>query len=382
VDIVAIRQEAGLWARIGSHPNILPIFEATVYDGQVVIVSEYAPDGSLAAWLKRHGGKAPTPDEAAQITIGVLAGLEHLHSLGIVHRDIKPANVLLQHGVPRLADFGISRVLHTENPTGLPAGTPAFMAPEAFDGVRSFQTDVWSVGVMFYLLLSGSLPFPEREWSVLLKSILTRHPAPLPADVAGKYGDVLRECLAKDPAQRFRSASQIVANLKTISGGVRGPSDSVRLLAHTAVFVGTVRFALFVNATNLSETIDREVTHVWIETNPKIYFENNRRPLPKRLKPQETWETWIEFWELPRDLLNEDLPTLVRARLSTGEILRGIRNESVPESGWIPGEPVVENLDPVAATTHDLPFGEDLDPVAATTHDLPVPKKRPWWKFW
>ena len=176
VDLASIRQEAGLWAQIGSHPNILPIFEASVYDGQVVIVSEYATDGSLAEWLKRHGGKAPTPEEAARITLGVLEGLEHLHKLGVVHRDIKPSNVLLQNGVPRLADFGISRALHAENPTGLPAGTPAFMAPEAFDGVRSFQTDLWSVGIMFYLLLTGSLPFPEREWSSLLKSILTARP--------------------------------------------------------------------------------------------------------------------------------------------------------------------------------------------------------------
>jgi serine/threonine protein kinase len=101
VDLTAIRQEASLWARVGSHPNILPIFEASVYDGQVVIVSEYVADGSLAEWLKRHGGKAPTADEAARIALGVLAGLEHLHGLGVVHRDIKPANVLLQNGVPR-----------------------------------------------------------------------------------------------------------------------------------------------------------------------------------------------------------------------------------------------------------------------------------------
>jgi len=155
VDVAAIRQEAGLWAQIGSHPNILPIFEASVYDGQVVIASEYAPDGSLADSLKRRGGKALPQDEAVQITLGILAGLEHLHSLGVVHRDIKPANVLLQKGVPRLADFGLSRALNMENPSTLPAGTPAYMAPEAFDGVRSFQTDIWSVGIMLHLLLTG-----------------------------------------------------------------------------------------------------------------------------------------------------------------------------------------------------------------------------------
>ena len=367
VDLAAIRHEAGLWAQIGSHPNIVPIFEASVYEGQVVIVSEYVAEGSLAEWLKRHGGKVPTPDEVARITLGVLAGLEHLHGLGIVHRDIKPANVLLQNGVPRLADFGLSRTLHAENlGSGRPAGTPAYMAPEAFDGVRSFQTDVWSVGVLFYLLLTGSLPFPGREWSALLKSILTRDLAPLPPDMAVVYGDILRDSLAKDPVRRYRSAAQMAARLRCVEGTAGVPSHSVRLLGHIASLVDSLRVALFINATNLSENVDREVTHVWIETSPKIHIENPRRPLPKRLRPQETWETWIELRQLPEDILNEKLPTLVRARLSTGAVLCGVENASVPESGWIPGEPVVKN-----ANTG----------IMATYHP-PAPKKQPWWKIW
>jgi serine/threonine protein kinase len=313
VDLVAVRQEAGLWARIGSHPNILPIFEATVYDGQVVIVSEYAADGSLTEWLKRHGGKAPTPDEAARICLGILAGLEHLHTLDIIHRDIKPANVLLQSGVPRLVDFGVSRMLHTDDPTGLPAGTPAFMAPEAFDGVRSTQTDIWSVGVLFYLLLAGVLPFPEREWMPLLKSILTRDPPVSPPDIPDIFAEILRKSLAKDPDRRYRSAWQMADGLKSALAERSAARGSVRLLAHIAAFVGTARHALFVNATNLSETVDREVTHVWIETDRQIHLSNKRRPLPKRLKPQETWETWIELLEIPADFVNETLPTLARA---------------------------------------------------------------------
>jgi serine/threonine protein kinase len=365
VDLNEIRQEAGLWAQLGSHPNILPIFEASIYDGQVVIVSEYAADGSLAEWLQRHDGKAPTSDEASRIALGVLCGLEHLHGLGVVHRDIKPANVLLQNGVPRLADFGISRALHPEKSTGRPAGTPSFMAPEAFDGVRSFQTDIWSVGVMFYLLLTGKLPFPQREWTSLLKAILTLDPAPLPPDLAVQYGDVLKLSLAKEPGQRYRSAAQMAASLTPLVGASPTPRSSVRILAHRAVYLGSLRKALFINVTNLSETVDREVTHIWVEADPKTYIENPRRPLPKRLKPQETWETWIELGQLPNDLVNENLPSLVRARLSTGEVLCGVRNESVPESGWIPGAPVAE----------DGPGDTE------TTQTLPPPNERPWWKL-
>jgi hypothetical protein len=366
VDMVAIRQEAGLWARVGGHPNIIPIFEASVYDGQVVIVSEYASEGSLEDWLKKHGGEATSPPVAARLVLGVLAGLDHLHSLGVIHRDIKPANVLLQNGVARLADFGISRAIHAGTVSGVPAGTPAYMAPEAFDGIRSIQTDIWSVGVMLYKLLTGVLPFPEREWSSLLKSILTRDHSPLPPSVPAHYEDIVRRCLAKDSARRFRSAEEMANELNRLAHPLGVATNSVRLLAHTAFFAGSMRFAVFLNLTNLSETAEREITHIWIEAQPKVYVENPRRPLPKRLKPQETWETWIEVWNLPQELLAKELLRLPRARLSTGEIVHSVPNESVPETGWIPGEP-----------EQDRNFPEQLPP-----HDDPSPKRRSRWKFW
>jgi serine/threonine protein kinase len=106
------------------HPNILSIIEADVYGGQIVIASEYAPDGSLAEWLKRHGGKAPSIETAVEIMDGVLAGLSHLHARRIIHRDLKLANILLQGGIPRLADFGISRVLKSTMQSMNAAGTP------------------------------------------------------------------------------------------------------------------------------------------------------------------------------------------------------------------------------------------------------------------
>ncbi len=117
VELAAIRKEATIWAQASGHPNVLPIIEADIYDGRVVIVSEYAPDGSLVDWLARHGGRVALP-EAVNMLDGILAGLEQLHSRRIVHRDLKPANVLLQGDTPRLADFGIARVLRTTSHAG------------------------------------------------------------------------------------------------------------------------------------------------------------------------------------------------------------------------------------------------------------------------
>ncbi len=167
VDHEAIKHEATLWEQASGHPNIVPIIDADEYDGQIVIVSEYASDGSLEEWLKTHG--AMSVERAIETTIQILDGLEFLHSRNIIHRDLKPANILLQGTTPRLADFGISRALRTTvaSQSQNISGTFAYMSPEALDGKRSVQTDVWSVGVNLYQFLTGTLPFPQKEPSVL-----------------------------------------------------------------------------------------------------------------------------------------------------------------------------------------------------------------------
>jgi serine/threonine protein kinase len=96
LDLKAISNEAAIWVRASGHPNILPIIEADIYDGQVVIASEYAPDGTLGAWMKRHSGLAPSIPSAVQMLVGILSGLEHLHTRRIIHRDLKPDNILLR----------------------------------------------------------------------------------------------------------------------------------------------------------------------------------------------------------------------------------------------------------------------------------------------
>ncbi|MCS7080810.1 MAG: protein kinase [Chloracidobacterium sp.] len=205
-DLDAIRKEAAVWAQASGHPNVLPIIEADIYDGQVVIVSEYAPDGSLVDWLARKGGRVALP-EAVRMLDGILAGLEHLHGRQIVHRDLKPANILLQGDTPRLADFGIARVIHATSRTGLIAGTPAYMPPEAFDGVRTEQGDLWAAGVMFQQLLTGGLPFPQQDLTALMGAIVTRDPVPLPATLPAAVHRFVATALCKDPARRFPTAT-------------------------------------------------------------------------------------------------------------------------------------------------------------------------------
>src|SRR4051812_31778205 len=93
VDAETIKSEAALWEKASGHPNVLPIIDADEYDGQIVIVSEYAPDGSLEDLLRETG--ALPARRAVELAIGILNGLAFLHSRDIIHRDIKPANILL-----------------------------------------------------------------------------------------------------------------------------------------------------------------------------------------------------------------------------------------------------------------------------------------------
>ncbi len=219
IDPETIKQEAQLWEQASGHPNILPIIDADEYDGQIVIVSEYAPDGSLDEWLKTHGKMSV--EKAVETTMKILDGLQFLHSRNIIHRDLKPANILLQGDTPRLADFGISRALRTtaSSQSSNVSGTFAYMPPEGFDGKRSVQTDVWSVGVNLYQFLTGTLPFPNKEPSALIAAIMMREFEPLPAGIPNNLQNVIAKALAKQPENRYASAAAMREDLRRVLRG-------------------------------------------------------------------------------------------------------------------------------------------------------------------
>ncbi len=209
-----IRREGELWVRSANHPNVLPLFEANVYDGQIVLASEYAPDGSLDTWLVRNGATCLPLRTAVPIILGVLAGLDHLHGRGVVHRDLKPSNVLMQGETPKLADFGLARAVTLDGSTWRAAGTPFYMAPEAFDGMRSTQTDIWSAGILCYQLLSGQLPFSGTELAPLLAAIRAGDFSPLPASVPQAIQAVVRRALQKMASGRYASAAEMSDDLQ------------------------------------------------------------------------------------------------------------------------------------------------------------------------
>lgn len=224
INFDAVRQEAELWEQASGHPNVLPIIDADVYDGQVVIVSEYADGGSLHDRLGAEG-KLPVK-QAVEMTIGILSGLEFLHNKRIIHRDIKPQNILLQGTTPRLADFGISRAMQTTAISSSIIGTDAYMSPEAFEGKRSVQTDIWAVGVVLYQLLTGVLPFPQEHPTERMFAILMKDFEFPPDGVPRELQRIIRTALAKNPDERFQSASAMQEELKDFLHSVASPAKT------------------------------------------------------------------------------------------------------------------------------------------------------------
>jgi serine/threonine protein kinase len=215
-----IRAEADVWCSVSGHPNVLPIIEADIHDGQIVIASEFVDGGSLADHLRKNSGAAASIEEAIYLFRGILRGLSFLHARHVVHRDLKPENILLQEGVPRLTDFGIARILR-DGPASTKqiSGTISYMPPEAFEGLHSFQTDIWSAGVILYQMLTGKLPFQSDDHLTQMLAITSKDPSPLPDTVPGGLRAFIYKALSKDRARRFQSVNEMTEQFESAITG-------------------------------------------------------------------------------------------------------------------------------------------------------------------
>jgi hypothetical protein len=122
-------------------------------------------------------------------------------------------------------------------------------------------------------------------------------------------------------------------------GSLNGNRRVVRFTVHRAFFARSDRECFFLNVTNLSRTREIEITHIWFDTTPQISALEPDRPLPKRLKPDESWETWIDVARLPAES-RESAFRLGRLRVSTGAVIKSKKNANVPPQGTVPGGPV------------------------------------------
>lgn len=191
------------------HPNIVPLLAA---GERGELIYAYIPGGTLADVLE--GGHLP-PARAARVAADVLAALAHAHHHGVLHQDVKPENILLQGDRALLSDFGFAKDLSLTAITGDQEllGTPNYMAPEQFQGVRTDQrSDVYAVGAVLYHALVGEPPYGGQVLRFLVGDDRVVR-APLPASAAG-LAEVVERALLRDAEGRFPDALSMLAALQ------------------------------------------------------------------------------------------------------------------------------------------------------------------------
>ena len=209
------RAAAGL-----SHPHIVTVFDAGVADKGVYIAMELLKGRDLRQ-LRREGWR-PTPEQAAVIVRRVADALGYAHAKGVVHRDIKPANIfMVGRTQPRVLDFGIARISHQHDMLGedsITAGSPYYMAPEQLrQEPVDRRGDVFSLGVVFYELLTGLKPFRGGTLAEISEAVLNHEPPAaneVDAAVPAALAAIAARAMEKSPEHRYRSARGMSRDLR------------------------------------------------------------------------------------------------------------------------------------------------------------------------
>ena len=200
-----------------SHPNIVTIYDVGE-DYELAYMAMELLDGTDLATYCQKDNLLP-PLDVIKIISSVASALDYAHTNGVVHRDIKPANIMiLKNGDVKVTDFGIARVMtSSKTQTGVILGTPSYMSPEQIAGQKvDGRSDLFSLGVVFYELLSGEKPFQGDSIATLMFNITTSAPAPIKdliPDIPDQLVSILEKVLAKDKELRYQQGKELMRDL-------------------------------------------------------------------------------------------------------------------------------------------------------------------------
>src|SRR5947209_116290 len=224
-DVVRRFKQELILARKVTHKNVIRIYDLGEAEGVKFITMEFVEGRDLRTILTERG-KLP-PEEAAGIIAQVCRALDAAHSEGVVHRDLKPQNIMLdKQGKVTVMDFGIARSMETPGmtQTGVLVGTPEYMSPEQAKGEEAdARSDLFSLGIIFYELLTGKSPYrASSAVAMLVKRAQERAVPPVREDpsIPRDLSDVAVKCLETDPQRRYQSAQEVLRDLE-VRRGVR-----------------------------------------------------------------------------------------------------------------------------------------------------------------
>jgi serine/threonine protein kinase/Flp pilus assembly protein TadD len=201
-----------------NHPNIATIYSIEESGKDVFIAMEFINGIELKEKIKKE---RPNLEEARKIIEQIASGLTAAHQKGIIHRDIKSANIMItKSGLIKIMDFGLAKIGGTSQITrfGTTLGTTAYMSPEQARGEKvDTRTDIWSMGVIFYEMLTGDLPFKGEFDQAIIYSILNVEPEPIISiskDLPVKFQNLIEKLLTKDRDKRYQNVEEFLADLK------------------------------------------------------------------------------------------------------------------------------------------------------------------------
>lgn len=210
-----------------SHPNIVNMYDVGYDQGYHYIVMEYVEGQTLKEYIQERGKLSV--DEAVKFAVAIAEGLEHAHAMGIVHCDIKPHNMLItKSGRLKVTDFGIARAMNSQNTmmyTNSVMGSAHYLSPEQASGKAiDGSTDIYSLGVVLYEMLTGRVPYEaDTPIAVALKHVKDKliPPTRYNPSIPPLLESVVMKALQKKPADRYRSVSEMIGDLR-MSGGFAG----------------------------------------------------------------------------------------------------------------------------------------------------------------
>ncbi|MCL1894876.1 MAG: serine/threonine protein kinase [Holophagaceae bacterium] len=222
------------------HPNIVELFTVEENEGSFFMVMEYVQGESLDRQIRKERGIQPPV--ALGIAIGVCSAIAFAHSHQKIHRDLRPANILMtEDGTPKVTDFGTSRILdlQIESYARTRIGSPPYMAPEHFRGRAVFQSDLWSLGITIYEMLTGTVPFYDVDPAKIAQAFTTRDivaPHLRNPQVPKALSEVVMKCLKVNLGDRYISAQELLKDLKFLKDGLQRENRSLHTLPIMANF--------------------------------------------------------------------------------------------------------------------------------------------------